>query len=239
MKILNKILKILLTLAIFAVTFIVFLMIVGLVTKLIVGKDYLFYEYTPIATFSLEILTIFPPLIITIFVATKFKLISSMKKAEKNEEIIYFWNRLGNFRYLVIAIYFIVLFCMISSVNVVFEDKIVTKSVFNLKGTEYRYEQVEEINCGFGNSNFTFLHYNEKGSFYYQVKLNGKTLTFSKQTVNSNNKLLNENSYLELEEFDKKLVSLKITKTSSENGAEYCDFDKEYKDRFLRIIRNK
>lgn len=239
MKILSKILKILLTLVIFVVTFIAFLIIVGFVTELIVGKDYLFYEHTPVATLFLEILTIFPPLILTVFLATKFKLISSMKKAEKNEEIIYLWNRLGVFKYVVIAIYFVILFCVISSVNVVFEDKIVTKSVFNLKGAEYRYEQVEEINCGFGNSNFTFLHYNEKGSFYYQVKLNGKTLTFSQPTVNQNNELYNSDSYLELEDFDKKLIALNINKISSEKGAEHCDFDKVYVDRFLRIIRNK
>ena len=160
----------------------------------------MFYEHNQVANLFLQIFIVFPPLIVTISLATKFKLISSVSKAEKNEEIIKLWNRLGKFRLAVIAVYVIVLFCLISSVNVVYNDKIVTKSVFNLKGTEYSYEQVEEIKCGFGDSSFSVLNYKEKGSFYYQIKLNGKFITFYQPTVNADNEVLAnaiEQSFLE------------------------------------------
>ena len=45
-----------------------------------------------------------------------------------------------------------------------------------------------------------------------------------------------EDSYLELEEFDQKLVSLGIPKEGDPAGAGLCEFDQYYVDRFLRII---
>ena len=45
-------------------------------------------------------------------------------------------------------------------------------------------------------------------------------------------------TYLELEEFDQALMVLGIPKDASEEGYENCDFDQEYVERFLRIIRS-
>ena len=44
---------------------------------------------------------------------------------------------------------------------------------------------------------------------------------------------------MELEEFDQALVELGIKKEADKTGWENCDFDKEYVDRFLRIIELK
>jgi len=41
-----------------------------------------------------------------------------------------------------------------------------------------------------------------------------------------------------LEEFERKLVSLGISKKASSEGHENCDLDQEFVDRFLRIIKN-
>ena len=46
-------------------------------------------------------------------------------------------------------------------------------------------------------------------------------------------------SYLELEDFDQKLVSLGIPKKASTDGYDNCDLDKQYVERFLRIIELK
>lgn len=239
MKILKTIFQIVALLALFILTLSLFMVIVYFATELIVGENYFFYEYDQVAYQFLGLLVIFPPLIVTIFLATKLKLVSSMRKAEKNEEIIYFWNRLGAWKFLVGFIYFVILFITISSVNVVYSDKIVTKSFLNLKGTEYHFSEVEEINCGFGKSNFSFLDYKQKGSFYYQVKLDGKTITFCQPTPNTEDNLFGEDTYLELELFDKSLMLYSIPKNSSSEGVEHCDFDQVYIDRFLRIINNK
>ena len=48
-----------------------------------------------------------------------------------------------------------------------------------------------------------------------------------------------DNTNLELEEFDNKLMNLNITKMSINDNIENCDYDKEYCDRFLKIINNK
>ncbi|MEE1144297.1 MAG: hypothetical protein UHT63_02945 [Acutalibacteraceae bacterium] len=48
----------------------------------------------------------------------------------------------------------------------------------------------------------------------------------------------NEHTYLELKEFDTALTALDIPKTASDEWSEYCEYDKEYVDRFLRIVHN-
>ena len=239
MKIFQSILKTLLVFVIFIVLFVVTMIITYFLTNLIVGDSYYFYEYDQFAYQMLAVLVLFPPLIIAVSIATKFRLISSVRKLEKNEELIYFWNRLGKWKILVCIVYFIIFLSTICSVNVVYSDKIVTKSLFNIKGTEYLYDDVEVINCGFGNSNFSFYEYKQKGNFYYQVVIDGKTITFSQPTPNTENNLFGDDTYLELEVFDTLLVSKGVQKKSSSDGVENCSYEQEYIDRFIRIIENK
>ena len=43
---------------------------------------------------------------------------------------------------------------------------------------------------------------------------------------------------LELEEFDAALMALGVSKTASETNWEFCEYDRQFVDRFLRILRN-
>ena len=106
-------------------------------------------------------------------------------------------------------------------------------------GTTYEYSQIEEINTGFGNENFAIAEYKKKGNFFYQIKLDGKTITFHCPSVNEEIERYQEDSYLELEEFDQKLVNLGVPKRADESGYENCDLDEIFVERFLRIIRLK
>ena len=101
------------------------------------------------------------------------------------------------------------------------------------------YSDVKSIKTGFGNKNISIAEYKKKGQFFYQVEINGKTITFHAPSTNEKIKRYEEHTYLELEEFDQALVELGIPKEADKEGWEYCDFDKEYVDRFLRIIMLK
>lgn len=98
---------------------------------------------------------------------------------------------------------------------------------------------MKSIKTGFGNKNMSIAEYKKKGSFFYQVEINGKTITFHAPSTNEQIKRYEEHTYLELEEFDQALVELGIPKKADKKGWENCDFDKEYVDRFLRIIMLK
>ena len=54
-----------------------------------------------------------------------------------------------------------------------------------------------------------------------------------------NQKLVSDDTYIELEEFDQRLMELGISKESSAEGSQYNDLDPHYVERFLRIIENK
>ena len=104
-------------------------------------------------------------------------------------------------------------------------------------GVEYEYTDVDSIKTGFGDKNLSFAEYKRKGSFYYQIEINGQTITFHAPSPNGDIERYEEHTYLELEEFDQSLVKLGIPKEADKKGWENCDFDKEYVDRFLRIIK--
>lgn len=50
---------------------------------------------------------------------------------------------------------------------------------------------------------------------------------------------MSDDTYIELEEFDQRLMELGISKESSAEGSQYNDLDPHYVERFLRIIENK
>ncbi|HFI0140270.1 TPA: hypothetical protein ACGOY5_001405 [Streptococcus suis] len=55
----------------------------------------------------------------------------------------------------------------------------------------------------------------------------------------SNQDLVPADSYIELEEFDQRLMNLKIPKESSAEGSQYNELDAHYLKRFLRIVENQ
>ena len=68
--------------------------------------------------------------------------------------------------------------------------------------------------------------------------MDGKKIVFDVPTDNENIERYIYDTYLELEELDRKLVIAGVPKESSDENWKSCDFEKQYVDRFLRIIRN-
>ncbi|MCI9168594.1 MAG: hypothetical protein HFH01_10510 [Dorea sp.] len=80
------------------------------------------------------------------------------------------------------------------------------------------------------------MEYQKRGNFYYQVSLDGKKIVFSTSDINENIARYDDETYLELEDFDRRLTALGIPKQADEKVFEDCDLDVEYVERFRRII---
>ncbi len=128
--------------------------------------------------------------------------------------------------------------CLMNTVFVT-EDSIIVHSPFNIKGTTYSYYDVEKVETGFGDGGITLFDYQKKGTFYYKVKIDGKTLLFTGGQTSEEIQRYTDDTYLELEEFDQKIMDCGAEKESSDENYEACFMDQEYIDRFLRIINNK
>jgi hypothetical protein len=239
MLILKKIGSIILSIIIVLIAFIFSIAIIMMLTDVImVENDYLFYEHNQITGELLIALAVIPAIFISVKIIEKLK-ISSRKQIEKNEELIYVWNRLGLFKIPIIVIYLICFYICFTNITVVTDSEIIVRTPFNPAGKIYEYSEVESIETGFGNKTFACAEYQEEGSFYYIIELDDKEVIFSAPTPNDKVERYNKASYLELEEFDSKLVELGISKKSSDNGCDKCYYDEDIVQRFLKIINNK
>lgn len=239
MLILKKIGSIILTIIIVLIAFIFSIAIIMMLTDVIMMEnDYLFYEHNQITGELLIALAVIPAIFISLKIIVKLK-ISSGKQIEKNEELIYFWNRLGLFKIPIIVIYLICFYICFTNITVVTDSEIIVKTPFNPAGKVYVYSEVESVETGFGNKTFACAEYQEEGSFYYKIVLDGKEVIFCAPTPNDKIEKYNKTSYLELEEFDQALMGLGVYKTSSDKGKDKCYYDDDIVQRFLRIINNK
>lgn len=201
--------------------------------KYLAPENWLFYETSQGALYFL----IFSVILLSAFgcvlaghVLSNFK---NIKNYKPNIKKISVWVSVLGILYCSVMY-----FCLTNTVYVT-EQSIVVHSPFNPLGTEYRYEDVEKIETGFGKKSFAVLDYKKKGNFYYTLEIDGKKVIFTGPNTSAQVERYEENTYLELEEFDRKLVDLGIEKESSEKYYDYCALDGEYVDRFLRIINNK
>ena len=137
--------------------------------------------------------------------------------------------------------YFLVLvasFVMcISNVVFVTKDNIINYSLG--KSNTYSYTDVTKVETKFGNKIVTLNDYERIGRFKYVINLDGKKFVFSNPVVNPEYELYINNRYLEIEELDNKLMNLNVKKESTDENSEYCELDKQYCDRFIKIINNK
>ena len=239
MSILNKALKIILTIIIALVSVVLSITVTLILTELLMtSNDYLFYEHNQFWGEFLIALSLIPAIFLSIFLMKKLNL-STQRQIEKNERLITFWKKIGLFKIPIIVVYIILFYFSFTNVTMVTEDKIVVKTPFNPIGKSYNYSEVEEIYAGFGDKFISCNEYEEKGNFYYQITLDGKKIIFTAPSVNPEIERYEDNTYLELEEFDQKLCKLKIPKTSSSKFRDDSYYDKEIIERFIRIINNK
>ena len=205
---------------------------------LFVPENYLFYELHPGAIKILVGLVLVPIMLVILLLHSKM-VGKTKKEMDNTSDILFIWNAVKRFRPVVIVIWLGAIYCCITSVNVVTEDKIICHTPFEPMGVEYRYEDVEKITAGFGKEDFAFVEYKKKGKFFYQLELDGRVLLFHQPSQNPDVERYEEDSYLELEEFDQKLMALEIAKEGDVSGSQNCTLDPYYVERFCRIIRNQ
>lgn len=209
-----------------------------ILSELILAPDgYLFYEHGQFSGAIMIIWLMLPVILLSSFLIAKLK-IATLKHIEEVEELVFFWNRLGKFRIAAVVVWVIGLYCCFANVTYVTDSEIIRHTPLNPAGTHYEYSDVEKIETGFGNKKIAFLEYKKRGSFYYKITLDSKDIIFHTPSVNGEIERYEEDSYLELEDFDSRLVALDIPKQASADGYEKCYFEKEFVDRFLRIINN-
>ena len=239
MKVLKGIGKVALSIIIvLSILFLSFGLVMLLTDVILVENDYLFYEHGQITGMFLILLVFLPAVILSLILLEKFNLVSERQR-KKNLRAVVFWQKLGAFKYIAILVYLVLFYICFTNITVVTGDQIILKNALNPKGEIYSYSQVEEINTGFGDKFISCAEYQEEGSFYYKIKLGGKEVVFSQPTPNDITHRFGKNSYLELEEFDAKLVNLGVSKKASDKGYEDCYYDDDIVQRFLRIINNK
>ncbi len=205
---------------------------------LLVPEDFLFYQHHPVAeAFMVPIIMI--PIVLVIFIIMSKSLKKSLKEMEDLNGVLVIWNKIGKLKPIVIILWVIGLYCCMTNMTIVTEDEIIYCTPLHPKGITYAYSDVESIKTGFGDKTYSFVYYKRKGNFYYQIELDDKVITFNQPTANANIKRYDEDTYLELEEFDQAMMSLGIPKESSDKGYKNCDLAQRYVDRFLRIIELK
>ncbi len=238
MKILKKILLFLISLLIFA--FFAFLTIFAtafLTEKIFLPKDYLFYEHSPVTGIILIFILLIPSLFLCYFVLRKLRLLTQAQ-IENFDDEFYLWNRLGKFKIAVIFVWLIALYVCFTNITVVTDNSITVHTHLSPRGKTFSYSEVENIETGFGNKKLAFCDYKEEGNFFYIIKLEDKKIVFHQPTPNSKIERYNNNTYLELEEFDNALKTFNIPKSSNSRGYEKCYYDEEIINRFLKIIEN-
>ena len=132
-----------------------------------------------------------------------------------------------------IVLNFVLLYVCITSIAVVTKNQIKDYSFYNPTGTAYSYNDIFKVQAGFkGKSAKVFKAH--AGDFYYIIIFkDGKKINFYQ--ANSPFK----DTYLELEIFDNLIMNNhKVEKISSKENYKFCNFDKRYVDRFVRIIEN-
>lgn len=125
---------------------------------------------------------------------------------------------------------------LISTTTAVTKDQIIDINLL-APSKEYLYSDVKYVWTGFGTKGLTVNEFEKQGQFSYRIQLDEKEIVFMQPTVNQN--LIPDDTYIELEEFDRKLMNLKISKESSTEGSQYNELDLHYLERFLRIVENQ
>ncbi len=188
-------------------------------------RDYLFFENP----FGLTVLLI-PAIILAVSLAAarllhRFKL----RGMGAFDNMVDWLQGKKSVLFVGIAAFLLILYCAFTTVNAVTADSVILYRPWNLEGTVFSYEQVQSVDAGF----------QRNGSFRYTLVLPGEKISFSAPSTNSEIERYKEDTYLELEELDEKLMSLGISKSSDSRFSGRAHLDPYYVNRFLRIVENR
>ncbi len=212
--------------------------IASIIEELLIVDDFLFYRYPQWASYGMAWIVLGGLVVVTLLLLAK----TAEKRGKKHDVAdawLWLWRRIGKWKIAVVALVFVAFYCCATSLTVVTEDSIICHSPMYPRGVKYSYSDVEQITTGVGQKKLTFEEHNRKGKFFYQIRLDGKTITFLTD-CSSNDAIerYNEHTYLWFEEFDQKLVELGVPKESDSRGCEDIDMGEEYVERFYRILEN-
>lgn len=164
---------------------------------------------------------------------------NNSRHGDKNEEIeVLGWETFQKYWYFFVLAWLVAAYLCLTSVTYVTEDRIVVHSPICPHGKSYSYKEVSKVQAEFGQKTVSLHREQRRGTFSYTVTVGGKKIVFMQPSVNEDIARYEEETYLELEEFDQCLMQYGVDKESDETGYEDCDFDRQYVDRFRRIIAN-
>ena len=164
---------------------------------------------------------------------------NNSRHGDKNEEIeVLGWETFQKYWYFFVLAWIVAAYLCLTSVTYVTEDRIIVHSPICPQGKSYSYKEVSKVQAGFGQKTVSLHREQRQGTFSYTITVGGKKIVFMQPSVNGDIARYEEETYLELEEFDQRLMQYGVDKESDETGYEDCDFDRQYVDRFRRIIAN-
>lgn len=205
-----------------------------LIIVLFAPDEWLFFEFQGSGDLLLILITELPFMGAILYLVERIRHVPETQSNDLAMIFGFFWKH----KWISAAVWCLLFYYAIVNVTFVTPDKIYCHSTFHPTGVSYLYEEITQVKTGFGEKNFAFREYKKKGNFSYRISLGDKEVIFSQPSTNENIERY-EDTYLELEEFDKKVMSFGAPKEGSEKHYDACDMDKRYVDRFLRIIRNQ
>ena len=120
--------------------------------------------------------------------------------------------------------------CCVINVTYVSNKNIVVHTLLHPNGIKYKYDDIEKVEARFGTKIIALSEANRRGEFTYKIHLEDIVIVFAAPSTNETIERYNENTYLELEELDQKLMEMGIVKEASKQYSEYCELDEEYVD---------
>ncbi len=109
-------------------------------------------------------------------------------------------------------------------------ERLIVKSTLNWTGSTYTYEDVIGVETGF----------DKHSEFYYYVTLvDGTKIDMNCLAAINADRYHSDDTYLEIYDFDMRVIKSDIPKISVIDSMKYCNFDSEYYNRCEEIIMNQ
>ncbi|MEG0275465.1 MAG: MerR family transcriptional regulator [Coprobacillus sp.] len=161
--------------------------------------------------------------------------ISRFMKHKDFKDYEWLFSRLVKHKWkLIVCSTLIGLFCF-TNVTAVHNEGIIKYSLFNIGGTHYNFDEVQQVKTGFHGNQIPYVQ--SKGDFYYYLIMDdGNKLVFVDCQTTSQ---YEEQTYSELVELDNQVMKYKPEKISNSDYFQYAMLDQEYIDRFISIINHK
>ena len=216
-----------------AAVFGVFFLIDRLIT-LFAPAGWLFYEFQGGGELLLLLITEPPLLGAAVYMLERLRRVPEEKSSDPAVIFGFLWR----YKWIAAAVWCALFYLAIVNVTFVTPDRIVAHSTLHPAGVSYAYSDIDRVETDFGRKTVAVRAYERKGTFSYRVIIGDKTLIFSQPSVNEDIQRYVNDSYLELEEFDGRVMASGAEKAGSAEYSDRCDMDRVYIDRFLRIIEN-